>query len=390
MIQDRPVVMHKGVYKKIATVPEAVFMITGMTIGAGVLGLPFVVAQVGIKIGLVYIFVLGIVMLFLNLMMGDIAVRTKEPLQLPGFAGKYIGKWAKYLLSITIISSSIGVLLAYIVGEGETLAALFGGDPTYWSVGFWVLGGLFVLFGLQTVKGVEKVLSILVMTIIAGLSFYFLPQMDVANWSLADFSNIFLPYGVILFALHATPAVVEAHTLLPGSQVHFRRAVIWGTLIPMVLYMLFAAAVVGVGGRSTTPVATIGLGAFYGGWVMIVGNLFAVLAMGTAFMGMGIALKQMFTWDWKLKNWMGGALALLAPLVLFVLGMKNFVVILDIVGGVFIGIEAIMIVAICSAARHRGDVDGSRFGMKYFWPIAVPVLIVFSLASLISVGKLLY
>lgn len=365
-------------------------MITGMTVGAGVLGLPFVVAQVGIKIGLVYIFVLGLVMLFLNLMMGEIAVRTKEPLQLPGFAGKYLGKWAKWLLSLTIISSSIGVLLAYIVGEGETLATLFGGDPMYWSIGFWVVGGIFVVRGLSSVKSVEKVLSLLVMTIIAALSFYFLPKMDVANWSLLDFSNIFLPYGVILFAMHATPAVVEAHTLLPGSQVHFRRAVVLGTLIPMVLYMLFAAAVVGVGGRATTPVSTIGLGAFYGGWVMIVGNVFAALAMGTAFMGMGVALKHTFIWDFKMKRWMGSAFTLLIPLALFMFGFKNFVAILDVVGGVFIGIEAIMIVAICSAARHRGDIDGSRFGLKYFWPIAIPVLIVFSLASLISVGKLLY
>ncbi len=390
MIADRPIVLHKGIYKKIATVPEAVFMITGMTIGAGVLGLPFVVAQVGLKVGLIYIFVLGIVMLFLNLMMGEIAVRTKESLQLPGFAGKYLGKWAKYLLSFTIISSSIGVLLAYIVGEGETLAALLGGDPMYWSVGFWVVGSLFVMRGLQTIKGIEKVLSILVMAIIAALSFYFLPKMDPGTWSLVDFSKIFLPYGVILFALHATPAVVEAHALLPGSQMHFRRAVMIGTLVPMVLYMLFAAAVVGVGGRATTPVATIGLGAFYGGWVMVVGNLFAALAMGTAFMGMGMALKQTYTWDLKINVWLANALTLVVPLILFVLGLKNFVAILDVVGGVFIGIEAIMIVAICSAARHRGDIDGTRFGLKYFWPIAVPVLIVFSLASLISVGKLLY
>ena len=43
MIEDKQLVLHKGIYKPIATVPEAIFMITGMTIGAGVLGIPYVV-----------------------------------------------------------------------------------------------------------------------------------------------------------------------------------------------------------------------------------------------------------------------------------------------------------------------------------------------------------
>jgi len=119
-LNERPNVLHHGVFKPVATVTEAVFMITGMTIGAGVLGIPYVVAQVGLKAGLLYIFGLGIVMLFLNLMIGEIAVRTRENLQLPGYAGKYLGTWAKFLLTFTVVLSSTGALLAYVVGEGRT------------------------------------------------------------------------------------------------------------------------------------------------------------------------------------------------------------------------------------------------------------------------------
>ena len=103
MIEEKQLVLHKGIYKPIASVSEAIFMITGMTIGAGVLGIPYVVAQVGLKIGLLYIVILGAVILAMNLMLGDIAVRTKEELQIPGLAGKYLGKWARYVLSVTII-----------------------------------------------------------------------------------------------------------------------------------------------------------------------------------------------------------------------------------------------------------------------------------------------
>ena len=220
-IKDQKIILHQGVYKPAASVADAIFMITGMTIGAGVLGIPYVVAQVGLKIGLAYILILGIVMLALNLILGEIAVRTNESLQIPGLAGKYLGKWVKYFLNVIIIFASYGALLAYIIGEGQSLAALFGGNPVAWSVIFWSIASIIVWRGLQTIKSVEKVLSIIVISIICGLSFYLFKDFKLSNWVYYDLSKIFLPYGVILFALNGTAAVIEAHALLPRSQRHF-------------------------------------------------------------------------------------------------------------------------------------------------------------------------
>ena len=140
-------------------------------------GLPYVVAKTGLLVGLFYIVAFGLVMLFLNLMLGEISVRTNEELQLAGFAGKYLGTWAKVVLAITIIFSSYGVLLAYIIGEGESMAALFGGAPAFWSVLFWVFGSVMIWFGLQTIKKAEKFLSITVIFIIVGLSLFLLKKI---------------------------------------------------------------------------------------------------------------------------------------------------------------------------------------------------------------------
>lgn len=388
MTTDKPVVLHRGVYKKVATVGEATFMITGMTIGAGILGIPYVVAQVGLGAGLAYILVLGLTMLYLNLVIGEIAVRTKEELQLPGFAGKYLGRWAKGLMSVIIILSGYGALLAYVVGEGQILTALLGGNAIFWSVVFWSVGSVLVWRGLHTVKTVEKILSLAVMVIIVGLSLYLLPQIKTANLFYQNWASLFLPYGVILFALHATPAVVEAHALLPGSQRHFRRAVILGTLIPVALYLLFALAVVGVSGLGTTAVATIGLGEKFGSGILFCANLFALFSMGTGFFGFGVALKQTFMWDYKLSQWAAEFLVISVPLVLFLWGLRNFIEILDIVGGLFIGIEAILMILIFLRARRYGDLSAARYRFRLFWIFLVPVLVIFSCASVYSVIKI--
>lgn len=386
--EKQNVILHQGVYKPTATVAEAVFMITGMTIGAGVLGIPYVVARVGLKIGLLYILIFGLIMLCLNLMLGEIAVRTKEPMHLPGFAGKYLGPGAKLLTSFMIIFSSFGVLLAYLIGQGEALAALLGGNPMWWSVFFWGIGSWVVWRGLRAAKKAEKVLSFIVICLICGLSVFLLPGFQSANWQYINLTNLFLPYGIILFALHAGPAIVEAHTLLPGSERRFRKAVIIGSLIPMAVYVLFALAVAGAMGINATEVATVGLGKTMGQGVLLVGNLFAVLAMSTAFFGQGVALKQLFVWDFKLNRHLAGLMVIFFPLFLFMLGLRSFVTVLDVVGGVFIGVTSMLTVLICWRARARGDLPADRYSLHHFWLLAAPVFFVFAIAAILSIMKL--
>jgi len=388
-LKKEEIILHQGVYKTQASVGEAIFMITGMTIGAGVLGLPYVVAQVGLITGLLYIVGLGLVMMFLNLMLGEISIRTNQELQLAGFAGKYLGRWAKIILSITIILSSYGVLLAYIIGEGEVLAALFGGMPAFWSVLFWVFGSVMVWFGLQTIKKVEKWLSLGVIFIITGLSIFLLKKFNFENLAYFNPVNLFLPYGVVLFALHASPAIVEAHALLPGSQKHFKKAIIIGTLIPICVYLLFVAATVGFSGQNITEVATVGLSRQFGPFIAVLFNLFAALAMGTGFMGIGIALKQSFVWDHGVNKTLAEVAVIFIPILLFALGLRSFAEVLDVVGGLFISIEAILCVLIFTAAKQKGDLPADRYGLKYYWLLVVPVLVVFSVAAIYSVIKIL-
>lgn len=385
LTKEDSVVLHHGVYKKTVGINSAVFMITGMTIGAGILGIPYVVAQVGIWIGLVYILFLGIVMLFLNLMIGEIAVRTKENFQLPGLVGKYLGSYAKILMSVIVVFSGLGTLLAYLVGEGESIANILGGDPAWWTIVFWTFGSVMVWRGLQTVKVVEKILSILVISIILGLSMAFLPHVKIVNFAYFDWTKIFLPYGVILFALHASPSIAEAHALLPNSQKHFKKALIIGTLIPVFVYIVFALAVVGVMGKETSEIATIGLGNKFGSWVRVFANIFAIFSMGTGFMGLGIALKQSLVWDWKVSTFSATLFVILAPLTLFMAGLRSFVNILGIVGGLFLGIEAILMILVYWKAKKSGDLPADRYSLSWSKTITFFVFLVFTIATVVSI-----
>lgn len=365
-------------------------MITGMTIGAGILGIPYVVAKVGLWTGITYIAVLGVIMLYLNLMTGEVAVRTKQSFQLPGLAGHYLGNWARYFLSVVMVLGGTGALLAYTVGEGQILSALFGGEPLMWGTIFWAFGSVVVWRGLTALKNVDRILSLVVIAIIGGLSFWLFGRFDNAVVPQFNALEIFLPYGVILFALNATPAIAEAHALLPGSQRNFKKALIWGTLIPIGVYILFALAVVGAMGADTTEIATIGLGQKFGPMVFWFSNLFAALSMGTGYIGLGIAIKQNLVWDNKVNPFLATLIVILIPICLFFAGISNFVAILDLVGAFMVGSSSIVMALVYVRARKSGDLPAGRYGLRYSWLAVAAVLAVFTIFTILTFGKMFF
>lgn len=352
-VKDTPVVLHQGVFKKAATLSEAVFMITGLTIGAGMLGLPYAIARIGLIPGILTMVFIGLLMLALNLMVGELASAANTDMQLPGFAGAYLGPWAKGALSVVSVLGYYGTLLAYLVGESISLSALLGGSELVWGVMFWSLASFIIWSGLSRVKTVEKIVSFLVMSMIVGVALYMLPQADFDHQILTSGLSLTLPIGVIIFAFHGTPAIAEVHALMPKSKKLFRKAVILGTVIPLALYILFTIAVIGVMGPKVTQVATVGIGEHFGPAAIVTANIFAIMAMFTCYVGLGTALKETFVWDHKIPEHLAMFLVVSLPLMLFLAGLRNFVAILDIVGGVFITIEIAMMAAVFVVMRHR-------------------------------------
>ena len=70
----------------------------GTIVGAGILGIPYVIAKAGFLYGFFIILLIGFAFLFLNLSTGEIVLRTKTQHQLTGYAEKYLGQWGKRLI----------------------------------------------------------------------------------------------------------------------------------------------------------------------------------------------------------------------------------------------------------------------------------------------------
>ncbi|MFB6226607.1 MAG: aromatic amino acid transport family protein, partial [Candidatus Paceibacteria bacterium] len=367
---------------------EAVALISSGTIGAGVLGIPYAVAEVGLFLGLSYVIIIGLLVTGIHLLVGDVILRTNKELQLVGLAKEYLGKKAGMFMGVLLYTMLLGTLVVYIIGEGETLAALLGGSSLVWSIAFFVFAACMVYIGLNTLKTVELILTGAILSIILLIAGLAAPHVDIANIRYNNFANLFFPYGVLLFAFHGVTFIPEAQRLLKREQRKFKQAIVISGAITIAAYTLFALAIVGVTGSETTQVATIGLGEVVGKHMLVIGNVFAAMTMATSFMVVGLTVKDSLRIDYNISNWLATAFACGIPLIIFVIGLRDFVTVIDMVGGVVVSLEMIVLVFIYWKATNEGRACPVNYRLHHSLWVVIAALAVFTIGSLYSVWNL--
>jgi len=366
---------------------EAMAVLLCGTIGAGILGIPYAVNKVGWGLGMLYIILLGLLMLGLNLMLGEVALKTKQPMQLTGLAEFYLGKTSKKIMALTMLFSSFGALLAYVIGAGQILASLFGGSLFFWSIAFWMAGSVLVYFGLALVKKLDLFLSLVIVGIILLISFLSMPEIHLPHLQTISFNNILFPIGVILFAFQSSSAILQAESLLPSKQKKLKRVIIFSSLIITFVYAFFSTAVLGVTGSSTTEVATIGLGQKMGGSFLLLVNAFSLFAMTSGFLNLSSAIKNVFLWDYKKSNLFSWAATICVPLLLFLCGFRSFIKTVDIIGSVLGCVVAVLIIMIYWRAKQKGDLSSDKFRMHHILLLSAVIIAIYLVTSIYTLIK---
>jgi len=357
----------------------AVSVLIGTCIGAGVLGIPYVASRAGFFVALGYILLVGIMILMTNLYLGEVSLRTRGSHQLPGYAQKYLGKFGKGLAEFATIFGIYSAIVAYILGIGESLSFLIFGNL---SKGF-LLGVLFAIFmalllwdGLKSLKRFEKWGVFFILFLFVLIFFIFMKDIKLENLTRVDFSYIFLPFGVILFAMMAFYAIPEVELILKNNEHLMKRVLVVGTLVPMIFYTLFAFVVVGFLGEQTPEIATFGLGKLF--------VFLGIFTMFTSYLSLGNALQENFCFDNRMKKGVAWFLASLVPLGIFILTRFSkyfsFTKILGLGGSVSAGVMGILVMLMARRAKKMGNRKP-----EYSVRISLPLLVLFSLIFLLGI-----
>lgn len=357
--------------------------LSGLIIGVGIFGVPYVTAQVGFWVGLFWIGAVGALVLVVHLLYGEIVSATPGTHRLPGYVGWVFGKKVKKIILITDVVRFWGLQLAYLIVGGTFLAILlqpyFKGDVAAYSVALFAVVALITFFGLRIVDRVEFYLAALLVgafLIIVGRS---LAQIDFANLLVGSRGGgFFSPYGVIMVSLSGAAAIPEIWDIVKRNKKTFRASIIFGTLIPLIVTALFALAVVGVTGINTSEEAISGLQGALGHEIVLFGAFVGFLAIITSYMVIALYLQEVLKYDFLVKHTPAWGFAVGVPLLLFLMGAQSFISVIDVVGSVLFGIEGIVIVAVAIVIMRRKRISW------LFWKSFAGIIA----AILLSVGVL--
>lgn len=325
----------------------AVAMMVGAAVGAGIFALPYVFAQAGILVGLGYVLGLGSVLALVNLAYGEIALSTDGDHQLVAYVERYLGKRWKVVALLTTCIGFYGALSAYAIEVSNLLYGLLGDwlPVTRLQLGLVYLGLVACALGvgLRAVTAIEKIMMLVMLTLVSTLVVIGLPQVDTSHYQLVNASGLFLPYGVVLFALAAASAVPDMKAVMQQRLSGLRRAILIGSIIPIVIYAIFATVAVGITGAGTTESAVVGLGQVLGPWALLVGSLFGCVTMTTSFLVLGLVLREVYQFDFHIRPTLAWAATIIPPLLMLIFNWLSFIEILGISGALVGGLEGIMI-----------------------------------------------
>jgi len=333
---------------------QAIATLVGTIVGAGILGIPYAISRFGFWPGLALLVFLGLAVMLVNLMMGEIILRTRIRHQLMGYAKKYLGKWAGGVEGFSMLFANFGALTAYVIGIGAAVKAIFGGNEFWYSIIFALIGAFFIWIGLRIIKSAELIMMILLLLAIIIIGLFIFPHINYQNLDFIDASKFFMPYGVLLFAYGGIYSVYSLRKILQKQEKKIKSAIIVACIIPIVLYALFAFLIVGLTGLNTTEIATVGIGQALGPKILVWANLFAILSMFTSFLAIGVSNYQLFRYDFRWHKIYSWLIVVIIPVLIFLLGNRFFIKTITIVGSVAVGLTGcIMILTYWKAKKSK-------------------------------------
>jgi len=149
---------------------------------------------------------------------------------------------------------------------------------------------------------------------------------------------------------------------IKNNEKLLKKAILFGSLIPVLLYFIFTFVLVGVLGKNVGEIATLS----FGGLIVILG----IFAMLTSYFVLSFSLRDIFYYDLKKRKNLSFLFVSLIPLVIYLLAtffdLANFIKVLGIGGVVSGGVAGILILLMNLRAKKKGNRE-PEFSVPINW-----------------------
>jgi tyrosine-specific transport protein len=314
-----------------------VFLILGTTIGAGVYSLPSVVVKIGIWPFIVLATILAILLARINIFYRKVVEKFSEKHQLPGYVNLVMGKKFSRIATFLLLFSTYGAIVAYLVIGGRFIAKLVPVSAGIGSAWFYLAMFVLLFFSGKLLEKIDysfvflKMIFLLLVLIIALLLF----SVQLTSLTIGNISqiNVILGYGAILFALTGFSIVPELK-----KQTNITKSIIGTQGAILLVYIVFAVLL--------SPHVNKGEFIVTNPILSFVFNVAGLLCVTTPYLMLSWVIYDIYSKDLKFKKRDSMLLTLIVPLFALILGINDFMQIMSVTGGVFLGAIAVLIVVL--------------------------------------------
>jgi len=284
-----------------------VLLVAGSCIGAGMLALPVVTGIGGFVPSCIMFLLAWLFMTTTGLLLLEANLTLGHNLSLISIAEKTLGKIGKALCWILFIFLFYSLNIAYIDASGsilkDILADLFDIQIASWvgSTLFTLTFGIVIFIGTQHVDYLNRLLML-------GLTLAYCVLVILGSLHI---NSTYLLIHHMKYAVLALPVLIISfgfHNMVPSLAMYFkgdrsrlRLAVLIGSSIPLVVYLIWEAVMLGIipiEGREGLhyalnhgQAATEALRSVVGhSWINAVAQLFALFAIVTSFLAQSLSL----------------------------------------------------------------------------------------------------
>ncbi len=318
---------------------KALAIFASTIIGVGIFGLPYVAVKIGFLPFILYFLITSLVVIGLNILLGKISLGTKTKARIPGYVAKYLGKkWGYFCLLVSGLAL-IGALTSYLIIGGRFIGLLLSIPELLAVLIYFSLGSFLIFRGIRAIALVELLLLILLTLILFGFLFKSIPTFKLHN--LTWFNSLALwPIGAIIFSLWGLALVPEIKEMVK-SQKKLNLVIISGIIIAVIYYLIFSFIIVGICGENTPEDALSGLDSYPTFQTAML--IFGILTTFTSFISLGLTLKKILWYDFGIPKNFSWILSCFIPLALYLAGLKSFIALISVTGGIFLASEGILV-----------------------------------------------
>jgi len=323
-------------------------LICGITIGVGMLGLPVATASAGFWPSLIAYFLCWIFMMATGWLMLEACQHLPKESNYISITRHLLGKGASALCWALYLFLLICLMVAHMAAAGQIIGIAAGEHLLYWQGVALFVVVLWPVIGVGAAL-VDRINLLLMVALLLTFLLFVISTVGHVNTKL-------LAYRQWSQSLSAIPIIFTAfgyQILIPSllSYAHgnvrvVRRAIFWGTAIPLAIYIVWQFLISGIvpqellksarlnGVSAVTPLSDL----LHHPFLQTVGNLFALLTLTTSYLGITLGFVDFLADGLKLSRrglprfWICCAIFLL-PAAISLVDPALFLTALGVAGG---------------------------------------------------------